>query len=59
MCSSAWWGQSFVTELTRISEQAEKKLRVRRGSLLESGDISSPPSTAPEIAISGGAMITP
>ena len=58
MCSSAWWGQSFVSELTRISEQAEKKLRVRRGSLLESGDISSP-STAPEIAISEGAMITP
>jgi len=57
--TSAWWGQSFVTELTRISEQAEKKLRVRRGSLLESGDISSPPSTAPEIAISEGATIAP
>jgi trehalose 6-phosphate synthase len=56
--TSAWWGQSFVSELTRISEQAEKKLRVRRGSLLESGDISSP-SAAPEIAISEGAMITP
>lgn len=28
--TSAWWGESFVTELTRISEQAEKKLKVRQ-----------------------------
>ena len=27
---SAWWGESFVSELTRISEQAESKLQVRR-----------------------------
>ncbi|KAF2211258.1 glycosyltransferase family 20 protein [Cercospora zeae-maydis SCOH1-5] len=33
--TSAWWGESFVTELTRISEQAEKKLRVRRTSNLD------------------------
>ncbi|GIZ48950.1 hypothetical protein CKM354_001199300 [Cercospora kikuchii] len=33
--TSAWWGESFVTELTRISEQAEKKLRVRRTSTLD------------------------
>lgn len=31
-CNSAWWGMSFVNELTRISAQADKKLRVRRGS---------------------------
>lgn len=50
---SAWWGESFVNELTRISEQAERKLKVRRGSILE-GKLSSPiaeaaprPSTAP------------
>ncbi|KAK4992906.1 Trehalose-6-P synthase/phosphatase complex synthase subunit [Elasticomyces elasticus] len=30
--TSAWWGESFVNELTRISEQAERKLRVRRSS---------------------------
>ena len=35
--TSAWWGESFVTELTRISEQAEKKLRVRRSSAIANG----------------------
>ncbi|EON67916.1 alpha,alpha-trehalose-phosphate synthase [Coniosporium apollinis CBS 100218] len=30
--TSAWWGMSFVNELTRISEQADKKLRIRRES---------------------------
>ena len=29
---SAFWGQSFVTELTRISEQADKKAKLRRES---------------------------
>lgn len=38
--SSAWWGQSFVGELTRISEQADKKTK-RRVSLA-----SSRPGTA-------------
>jgi len=32
---SAWWGESFVNELTRISEQAEKKLQVRHESNIE------------------------
>ena len=36
--TSAWWGESFVAELTRISEQAEKKLKVRRQSLLDSAN---------------------
>ncbi|KAF2005892.1 glycosyltransferase family 20 protein [Amniculicola lignicola CBS 123094] len=31
--TSAWWGQSFVSELTRISEQAEKKINVRHRSI--------------------------
>lgn len=35
MPSSAWWGQSFVAELHRISEQAEKKLKVRKGSSVD------------------------
>ncbi|EGC42459.1 alpha,alpha-trehalose-phosphate synthase [Histoplasma capsulatum var. duboisii H88] len=30
--TSAFWGQSFVSELTRISEHGEKKLRLRRSS---------------------------
>ncbi|MCJ1322391.1 Trehalose-6-P synthase/phosphatase complex synthase subunit [Xylographa vitiligo] len=38
--TSAWWGQSFVGELTRISEQANKKTK-RRESL-----VNSRPSTA-------------
>lgn len=33
--TSAWWGESFVSELTRISEAAEKKLKVRRESLMD------------------------
>ncbi|MCJ1399310.1 Trehalose-6-P synthase/phosphatase complex synthase subunit [Xylographa trunciseda] len=37
--TSAWWGQSFVGELTRISEQADKKTK-RRESL-----VSGRPST--------------
>jgi hypothetical protein len=34
MIPSAFWGQSFVSELTRISAQAEKKTKVRRESML-------------------------
>jgi hypothetical protein len=30
---SAWWGKSFVNELTRISEHADKKLVVRHSTL--------------------------
>ena len=32
-CSSAFWGQSFVAELTRISAHGEKKLKLRRKSV--------------------------
>ncbi|KAK3672168.1 Trehalose-6-P synthase/phosphatase complex synthase subunit [Recurvomyces mirabilis] len=32
--TSAWWGESFVSELTKISEQAERKLKVRKQSLI-------------------------
>lgn len=35
MIYSAWWGESFVNELTRISEQAQRKLKIRRGSVLD------------------------
>ncbi|KAF2835728.1 glycosyltransferase family 20 protein [Patellaria atrata CBS 101060] len=30
--TSAWWGESFVQELTRVSRRAEHKLNVRRSS---------------------------
>jgi len=33
---SAFWGQSFVAELTRISAHGEKKLKLRRASLAKS-----------------------
>jgi trehalose 6-phosphate synthase len=30
--TSAWWGQTFVRELVRISDQTEKKLSIRKNS---------------------------
>ncbi|KAK8206670.1 Trehalose-6-P synthase/phosphatase complex synthase subunit [Zalaria obscura] len=49
--TSAWWGESFVNELTRISEQAEKKLKVRRQSVLD-----HPENTRSEaVAVNGDA----
>lgn len=52
--TSAWWGESFVTELTRISEQAEKKLKVRRQSLLEPNGKMTPAETmSNDIAVDG------
>ena len=33
--NSAFWGQSFVAELTRISAQGERKLKLRRASLIK------------------------
>ena len=35
MENSAFWGQSFVAELTRISAQGERKLKLRRASLVK------------------------
>ncbi|EXJ73415.1 alpha,alpha-trehalose-phosphate synthase [UDP-forming] 1 [Cladophialophora psammophila CBS 110553] len=43
--TSAFWGQSFVAELTRISAQGEKKLKLRRASLIKSPS-QQPPSDA-------------
>ena len=40
--TSAWWGESFVTELTRISAQAERKLKVRRQSQMEAAGAAEP-----------------
>ena len=34
--TSVWWCESFVTELTRISEQAERKVRARKLSIYTS-----------------------
>ena len=39
--TSAFWGQSFVAELTRISEHGEKKLRLRRASLVSNKTAST------------------
>jgi hypothetical protein len=33
---SAFWGQSFVAELNRLSEHGERKLKMRRESLVAS-----------------------
>lgn len=44
--TSAWWGESFVSELTRISEQAEKKLKVRRQTLMDPVGTASATSEA-------------
>ncbi|KAK2784620.1 Trehalose-6-P synthase/phosphatase complex synthase subunit [Emmonsiellopsis sp. PD_33] len=41
--TSAFWGQSFVSELTRISAHGEKKLRLRRNSTI--------PDTVPKTTI--------
>jgi len=35
MLPSAFWGQSFVAELTRISVHGEQKLKLRRDSMIK------------------------
>ena len=42
---SAFWGQSFVAELTRISEQAEKKTKLRRESTINREKTDDRPAT--------------
>lgn len=44
---SAWWGKTFVAELSRTSGQTSKKIKVRRGSLAESAGpgVATIPST--------------
>ncbi|PSN64411.1 glycosyl transferase [Corynespora cassiicola Philippines] len=44
--TSAWWGQSFVNELTRISEQAERKVKFRRASAAEGVSTAQRPDVA-------------
>jgi len=41
---SAFWGQSFVAELTRISAQGERKLKLRRASLIKQQQPTIPES---------------
>ena len=43
---SAFWGQSFVAELTRISAHGEKKLKLRRASLIKAQSQSQLEPTA-------------
>lgn len=40
--NSAFWGQSFVAELTRISAHGEKKLKLRRASLAKQQSQNQP-----------------
>lgn len=44
MMYSAFWGQSFVAELTRISAQGERKLKLRRASLIKQQQPTIPES---------------
>lgn len=37
--TSKWWNESFIQELTRISVQAEKKLRVRQQGMLDEDEL--------------------
>ena len=39
--TSQWWGESFVTELTRISAQAERKLKMRRQGNLDEEELEN------------------
>lgn len=41
MCS-AFWGQTFVAELNRISEHGERKLKIRRESMAVSPSLDGP-----------------
>lgn len=43
---SAFWGQSFVAELTRISAHGEKKLKLRRASLAKAESQPKPEAPA-------------
>jgi hypothetical protein len=38
LINSAFWGQSFVAELTRISAHGERKLKLRRESLAKQSE---------------------
>lgn len=43
--TSGWWGKSFVAELSRISERADKKIKMRRESVQVQGTDGKPLST--------------
>ncbi|KAE9966545.1 hypothetical protein BLS_006935 [Venturia inaequalis] len=43
--TSSWWGQTFVTEMVRMTEQTEKKLSIRSGSKVAFADKESAAST--------------
>ena len=46
---SAFWGQSFVAELTRISEHGEKKIRMRQHSAVNTSNADDPLSDSSPI----------
>ncbi len=52
---SAFWGKSFVAELNRLSEHGERKLKMRRESLLAS---PTSPATATGVASTDPTAVT-
>ena len=46
--TSRWWGESFIEELTRISNHAAEKLRVRRQSMMEQSELEGEDAADPE-----------
>jgi len=56
--NSSFWGQSFVAELTRISAQGEKKLKLRRASLVKPlAPLSEPKEPEPELKSEHGVEV--
>lgn len=51
--NSAWWGESFVTELRRISESGDRKVRFGSVSTSKPSDGVDPPAAATEEAQDG------
>jgi trehalose 6-phosphate synthase len=57
--TSAWWGESFVSELTRISDQAAKKLMVRAGEeMIDPANTAAPAADTPLDDNKGNSLMT-
>lgn len=48
LISSAFWGQSFVTELTRISEHSAEKFHAKKASFSDNNSENGEPSNGVE-----------
>jgi trehalose 6-phosphate synthase len=51
---SAWWGESFVTELRRISESSDRKVRITSATssrpVTGTGPVEEKPADIPELS---------